>query len=93
LGGNQKLGQQVEDGGFARAVGPDQGVDLSSFDAKVHAVDGNKTLELFDEAPGFKNDFVSHWVLYQDKKENNSSIVGLKIQLPIHGYPDVMSHA
>jgi hypothetical protein len=51
--GDQKLGQQIEDRGFACAIGADQGVNLAALNVQVHAIDGNKTFELFDQFIGF----------------------------------------
>jgi len=59
---DQELGQQVEDRGLACAVGSDQCMDLPTPNLKVHAVDGNKALELLDEVPGFENEIIGHGV-------------------------------
>ncbi len=46
----QELGQQVEAGGLAGAVRPDQRVDRALLDLQRHVVDGDEALELLGEA-------------------------------------------
>src|SRR5204862_7617894 len=54
-GGRQEAGEQVETGGIARAVGPDQGVDGSSLDPEIDALDRDESAELLRETLGLEN--------------------------------------
>ena len=56
----EKLGQQVEAGGLAGAVGADQRVDGAATHLEVDVVDGHEAFELFDESPRFQNDVRTH---------------------------------
>ena len=49
----QELGEQIEHGGFAGAVRPDQRVNRTTLDLQVHAVHGNEAFELTRELLGF----------------------------------------
>src|SRR5215469_4617649 len=51
----EKLGQQVEDGGLAGAVRPDQRVDRAAPDFEVDSLDGGKAAELFAQSAGLEN--------------------------------------
>jgi len=55
----QKLGQQVETGGLAGPVGPDQRVDGAAHHGQVHLADGREPLELLGELVRLQND-VAH---------------------------------
>ena len=61
-GGLQKLGQQIEAGGFACTVGADQGMDGAPAHRQCHVADRGKALELFGQVLGFKYD-VAHCAL------------------------------
>src|SRR5215813_4975937 len=50
-----KLGQEVEDRGLARAVGPDKAVNAPLTNAQVYVVDGHKSFEFLDQVLGLKN--------------------------------------
>jgi len=44
--GHEKFGEQIEAGGLACAVGPDERMNRTALHAQVHAIDCGKTLEL-----------------------------------------------
>src|SRR5207244_8884283 len=48
-GGGEEARQEVEDGGLARAVGPDERVDGAALDAQIHAVHGDETVEFLGQ--------------------------------------------
>jgi len=54
-GGNE-LGQQVEAGGLASAVRPDQGMNVATLNAQIDLTHGDKALELPGQAAGLEND-------------------------------------
>ena len=54
-GGRQKLGEQVETGRLARAVGPDQRMDSMAPDLQVDVLDGDEALEFLGQPLGFQN--------------------------------------
>src|SRR5262249_53519746 len=56
----QELGQQVEAGGLASAVGPDQSVDGPALDAQAHAVNGDKAGKLLRQILGFEDYLFTH---------------------------------
>ncbi|MNN59352.1 hypothetical protein D3C81_1744630 [compost metagenome] len=56
--GGQKARQQVEDGGFAGAVGADQGMDMPFLHLEIDRVHGGEAIELLGQSPGFEDDVV-----------------------------------
>jgi hypothetical protein len=56
----EELGQHVEAGGLAGAVGTDQGVDGPAHDAQADAIDGDKSGKFFCEILGFEDDVATH---------------------------------
>ena len=50
----EHAGDQVEDGGFARAVGADDGANLARLDRQVDAVDRDQRAETARQPPAFK---------------------------------------
>jgi hypothetical protein len=58
-GGDQKLGQQIENRGLAGTVGADQRMDVSTLNAQTDLIDSHEAFELLDEIAGFQNK-VSH---------------------------------
>ena len=58
--GRQELGQQVEEGGLAGAVGADQGVDGAAPDLEVDVVHGHEALEFLREAARFQDGVAGH---------------------------------
>ena len=59
-GGRQELGEQVEGGGLAGAVGADERVDRAAPHLEVDAVDGDEALELLGEAARFEDGVAGH---------------------------------
>ena len=55
-GGWQELGQQVEYGGLAGAVGADQGVDMAATDLQIDVGYCRKALELLRQAGSFQDE-------------------------------------
>ena len=53
--GCQELGQQVEEGGLAGAIGPDEGMDIAPAHLQVHVVDRDEALEFLGQALGFQD--------------------------------------
>jgi hypothetical protein len=49
-GGSEELGQQIEAGRLAGAIGAYQSVDAAAAHRQVHAVDSDKALELLGQA-------------------------------------------
>ena len=58
--GLEKLREQVEARGLARAVGADQRMDAAALHFQAHVVDGDETLELLNEIARFEYVFVAH---------------------------------
>ncbi len=58
--GFEELGQQVEAGGLARAVGADQRMDGTAAHRQVHIAHRGEALEFLGEMAGFENDVVAH---------------------------------
>ena len=54
--GFEKMGQQVEKGGFAGTVRANQGMDAPRLYFHIDVVDGGEAFEIFLQIPGFKND-------------------------------------
>src|SRR5512138_1479063 len=59
-GGLQELGEQVEAGGLAGAVGADQGVNGAARDGEIDAADGDEAPELLGQALRGQNDICAH---------------------------------
>jgi hypothetical protein len=59
--GNQKFGQQIETGGFAGAIGPDQRVNVAALNLQADIIDRRESLELFGQVTRLQND-IRHWV-------------------------------
>ena len=59
LGRSQELGQQVEEGRLAGAVGADQGMDLPATHLQVNLVNGDETAEVLTQASGFEDQILS----------------------------------
>ena len=55
MGGRIHLGEQVEHGGLARAVGADQTGDLGAADGQVEVIDGLQSAELNAQVVGFQH--------------------------------------
>src|SRR4029079_11746289 len=56
----QEMGQEVEAGGLAGAVRPDQRVYGAAPHLQLDAVDRDKTLELLGQSASFENDVFGH---------------------------------
>ena len=52
----EKLGEQVETGGFASTIGANDRVDRPAPHLDVHTFDSHESLEFFRECPCFQND-------------------------------------
>src|SRR5262247_4032044 len=59
-GRSEEVGEQVETGGLARAVRPDEGVDAAPPHLKPHVPHGHETPEFLGEPLGFQDDIVGH---------------------------------
>src|SRR5438445_565779 len=57
---HEKPGEQIEAGGLARAVRPDQRVNAAAADLQVDIVHRDETRELLGQVPRFKNAVVAH---------------------------------
>src|SRR5947207_13440713 len=55
----QKLGEQIEAGGFACAVRPDQRMDLAAANPQVDVADRNKPSEFLRQRAGFENELAT----------------------------------
>ncbi|MCY1434300.1 hypothetical protein D9M71_503580 [compost metagenome] len=55
-GGRQEAGQQIEEGGFAGAIGADQGMDMPLLHLEIDRVHGGEAIELLGQTPGFEDD-------------------------------------
>src|SRR5689334_7123893 len=55
----QKLGQQIEAGGLAGAIRPDQRVDVATANPQVDVADRNKASELLGQPTGFENELTT----------------------------------
>ena len=55
--GVQKLGQQIEERGFASTIGADQRVDMAAPDFQVNLVDRHESLEFFGQSTRFQYEF------------------------------------
>jgi hypothetical protein len=89
LRGDQKLGQQIEYCGFARAIGANQRVNLASPDFEIDSVNCHKTQELFDQVLGLQNDVICHRVPRRSKKLAKLKMTDF-VTYPryfSHGYP------
>ena len=53
----QKLCQQIEKGGLARAVGANQCVDMAALHLQIYLIDGYEALEFLGQSTRFKNEF------------------------------------
>src|SRR6185369_13582502 len=62
-GRREELGEEIEERGLARAVGPDQRMDGAAAHREAHVVDGNEALELLREAARFEDGFRGHCLL------------------------------
>src|SRR5436190_10050763 len=60
---SQELGEQVEAGGFARAVWTNESVDRAARDAQIDAVDCDKAGEFLRKMLGPQDDLVTHAVV------------------------------
>ena len=58
--GDEEVGEQVEAGGLARAVRPDQRVDGPAAHPEVDVLDGDEAAELLGEPPRLQDDVVGH---------------------------------
>jgi hypothetical protein len=58
--GAQKFGEQIETGGFARTVWPDQSMDGPTLDAQAYAVNGDKAGKLLCEILGLEDHLLTH---------------------------------
>jgi hypothetical protein len=95
-GGDVKFGQQIENSGFASAIGADQGMDLASLDAEVNATDGNKALELFHKFIGFQNEIIRHEARHRILENTHSKMAAAITQAIVrqvntlqgYGYPE-----
>ena len=95
-GGNVKFGQQIENSGFASAIGADQGMDLASLDTEVNATDGNKALELFHKFMGFQNEIICHVAWHRILENTHSKMAVASTTLIVrdgalkkgYGYPE-----
>ena len=58
-GGNQELGEQVEEGRLAGAIGADQRVDLSTAHPQVDVAHGDEATELLGQVARFEDETVS----------------------------------
>ena len=54
------MGEQIETGGLAGAVGPDQRVNSATAHGKIDAVDRHEAFELLGESTRLQNDVVGH---------------------------------
>src|SRR5258706_10306264 len=59
-GRGNKVREQIEAGGVARAVGADERVDASAPDLEADVAEGDETLELLPQAARFENDAFRH---------------------------------
>src|SRR3989442_1315146 len=59
-GGRQEMGQEIEAGGLAGAVGADERVDRPTVHAQPHVLHRDEAAKLFGEPLGFQNDVVGH---------------------------------
>ena len=58
--GPQKFRQQIETGGFAGAVGPNERMNAAARDAQVYPVDRDEARKFLCEILGLKNDILAH---------------------------------
>ena len=63
-GRDQKLGQQIEKSGLARAIRTDQGMDSATAYLQINLIDGDKTFELFHQFSGFQNNCIGHRLVH-----------------------------
>src|SRR5665647_1865598 len=86
-GGRQEFGQQVEKGGLARAVGPDQRMNMPAPDFKVNVIDGDKPLEFLGQPLRFENELHGQIALRRVGIELTGRLVA-----PASVGPDTMKH-
>lgn len=60
----QEFGQQVKDRGLARAIGPDQCMDITLPDLQVDVINRYKSFEFLDQVTGLENVLFTHEPLH-----------------------------
>ena len=76
-GGLIDLGQQVENGGLARAVGADETGDLGAAHGEVEVVDGGEAAEVDAQMAAFQNGRFVHVALRHDGMAGDGDHFGL----------------
>src|SRR5262244_3638305 len=59
-GRSEEVGEQVETGGLARAVRPDEGVDAAPPHLEPHVLHGHESPEFLGQALGFQDEIAGH---------------------------------
>ena len=83
----QEVGQQVEAGGLAGAIGPDKGMNGVAPDAQIDVLDCDEALELLGQTLRLQNDFVWPFIpLYRTIKRSRMPMSSLALaHVEAHG--------